>query len=373
LAGQNQGRAIDALEAYWAQKWVGGSGALPAVAEGARALADGLARYGQAVEKAQTQIKELIAALATAAIIGIGLTILTVGISDIAAGAVAGGLVAAAAAVGVDLSIEVAGIIATAILIPTFGAIESATVDLAIQLERVYGFQDQGDINWDEVLHWAEVGAVTAPIGAAVGGGVGAAGKAMAPTWGRIGARLGVEGGDFPGWVGPFGQRLAGGTAGGLAGAASAAVGDEITTGHVSGGDVIAGAVAGFVGGAVAAPSGAALAGRPVQRQPEWTLPLEGGGALIRGRWYTEHALERMAPDTPEVRAILERRALNRATALGLRPGSPEFGAWWSLHGPDPRGIPPSVVEAEIANPGSTNVRVIVNSRGDVVTVIPRH
>jgi hypothetical protein len=129
LAGQNQGRAIDALEAYWAQKWVGGSGALPAVAEGARALADGLARYGQAVEKAQTQIKELIAALATAAIIGIGLTILTVGISDIAAGAVAGGLVAAAAAVGVDLSIEVAGIIATAILIPTFGAIESATVD----------------------------------------------------------------------------------------------------------------------------------------------------------------------------------------------------------------------------------------------------
>ncbi len=38
---------------------------------------------------------------------------------------------------------------------------------------------------------------------------------------------------------------------------------------------------------------------------------------------------------------------------------------------PSPRGIPPSVIEAEIANPGSTNVRVILNQRGEVVTVIP--
>jgi hypothetical protein len=39
----------------------------------------------------------------------------------------------------------------------------------------------------------------------------------------------------------------------------------------------------------------------------------------------------------------------------------------------DPRGVPPSVVEAEIVRPGSTGVRVITANRGRVVvTVIPR-
>ena len=40
----------------------------------------------------------------------------------------------------------------------------------------------------------------------------------------------------------------------------------------------------------------------------------------------------------------------------------------------DPRGVPPSVVEAEIANPGSTNVKVIYIKRLlRVVTVIPKN
>jgi RHS repeat-associated protein len=103
-----------------------------------------------------------------------------------------------------------------------------------------------------------------------------------------------------------------------------------------------------------------------------WILPKSGGGARIRGRWYTEHALERMAPNTPEVMAELEIRALRRAEAAGLRPGTPEFKAWWSKHGPNPRGIPPSVVEAEIANPGTTGITVITNEQGGVITVIPR-
>ena len=37
-----------------------------------------------------------------------------------------------------------------------------------------------------------------------------------------------------------------------------------------------------------------------------------------------------------------------------------------------PRGIPPYFVDSEIAFPGSTNVRVSINERGDVITVIPR-
>ncbi len=39
----------------------------------------------------------------------------------------------------------------------------------------------------------------------------------------------------------------------------------------------------------------------------------------------------------------------------------------------DPRGVPPSVVEAEIAKPGSTGVKAIKAKGGQVVvTVIPR-
>ncbi len=101
-----------------------------------------------------------------------------------------------------------------------------------------------------------------------------------------------------------------------------------------------------------------------------WVLPKDGGGALINGRWYTEHALERMAPNTPEVMAILENRALERAKALGLEPTTQEFGKWMQRNGPNPRGIPPSIVEAEIAQPGSTKLQVILNEKGDVVTVM---
>lgn len=37
------------------------------------------------------------------------------------------------------------------------------------------------------------------------------------------------------------------------------------------------------------------------------------GGGVIDGRKYSEHALERMAPDTVQVRAELTKRARERA------------------------------------------------------------
>ncbi|WP_203567165.1 RHS repeat domain-containing protein [Aestuariimicrobium ganziense] len=136
-----------------------------------------------------------------------------------------------------------------------------------------------------------------------------------------------------------------------------------------------------ILGGAAVKAAGKAISktttliakgGRTTKAGGAWDLPPGGGGSSIGGRWYTEHALERVAPNTPEVMAILERRALARARAAGLSPGTPEFGAWWAKNGPAPRGVPPMVVEAEIASPGSTSVRVITNANGDVVTVIPR-
>jgi hypothetical protein len=61
-----------------------------------------------------------------------------------------------------------------------------------------------------------------------------------------------------------------------------------------------------------------------------------------------------------------------RLRRIGITEGSP---AWDDCIGEalkkiDPRVVPPSVVEAEIARPGSTNVRVITARRGQVAVTI---
>ena len=48
------------------------------------------------------------------------------------------------------------------------------------------------------------------------------------------------------------------------------------------------------------------------------------GGITYNGRRYTEHALERMAPETPEIVEELQRRVEQRAKAEGLRPDTDE-------------------------------------------------
>jgi hypothetical protein len=274
LSADNHGEGITAFEAYWSSRWMGGSGCLPAVVEAARGLAQALDSYAEAVQKAQDRVKELIAAAATAAIIGIGLTVLTAGISDVAAGAVAAGLVAAAAAIGLELSAEAAAIIATGLLVASVGASEGGLSDLAIQGERVGYFHDQASLDWQEVMHWTEVGAITAPIGGGVGAGVGAAGRALAPSVTRTAARLGVE--ELPAWMGSWSQRLAGGAAGAVSGGGSSAIADLVTNGHVSRHDVVAGALGGFAGGTIAARLRAAVAreNTAIQFEPHVTKQL---------------------------------------------------------------------------------------------------
>ncbi|MBN2794716.1 MAG: hypothetical protein JXR88_04870 [Clostridia bacterium] len=91
-----------------------------------------------------------------------------------------------------------------------------------------------------------------------------------------------------------------------------------------------------------------------------------------------------MAPDTPEVRAILEKRAIEVAEAKGYTHGSEKWYDFIKGY-VDPRGIPPMVVEDAIKNgtriPGNTSdiiecftddVSVFINLSGDVVTVIPK-
>jgi hypothetical protein len=108
-----------------------------------------------------------------------------------------------------------------------------------------------------------------------------------------------------------------------------------------------------------------------VSKNNGWVLPENGGGGLINNRWYTEHALERMAPNTPQVMAKLEARFFERAKVVKPKLNTQEFLKWCRENSPNPRGVPPSVVEAEIANPGSSGVRVFLNEKGDVKTVIP--
>ena len=68
-------------------------------------------------------------------------------------------------------------------------------------------------------------------------------------------------------------------------------------------------------------------------------------GGVIDGRKYTEHALERMAPDTIQVRAELTKRARERAERNGYTFGSKEYMEELKV---DPRGVTPSVVEETI-------------------------
>ncbi|MGW1726447.1 S8 family serine peptidase [Streptomyces sp. NPDC002306] len=108
---------------------------------------------------------------------------------------------------------------------------------------------------------------------------------------------------------------------------------------------------------------------------PVWDLPPQGGGTWIDGRWYSEHALERMAPDMAQVRAELGARTAARLRPLGIGPDHPAYAPVMAraLKRIDPRGVPPSVVEAEIARPGSTGVKVVTARRGQVVaSVVPR-
>ena len=113
-----------------------------------------------------------------------------------------------------------------------------------------------------------------------------------------------------------------------------------------------------------------------------WDM-VEGGGK-INGREYSQHAMERMAPDTPQVRAELSRRAEKAATQRGLQVGTQEYYEYCKKY-VDPRNIPPSVIEDAISStkgipgnrPGTfvhetVDVKIVINSDGKVITVIPK-
>jgi hypothetical protein len=111
---------------------------------------------------------------------------------------------------------------------------------------------------------------------------------------------------------------------------------------------------------------------------------MQKGGEIIDGRKYTEHALERMAPNTAEVQAELHTRAMERANIAGIKPGTEEYNIFINKQ-VNPRNVPPMVVDDAIRNTPALSgkspdtyvhqaldVDVIVNKTGDVITVVPK-
>lgn len=108
------------------------------------------------------------------------------------------------------------------------------------------------------------------------------------------------------------------------------------------------------------------------------------GGGVINGREYSQHAMERIAPDTPTVRAELSKRAEKAAQQKGLEVGTKEYYEYCTKY-VDQRNIPPSVIEDAISSskaiPGNRpdtfihetlDVKIVINSNGKVITVIPK-
>lgn len=117
----------------------------------------------------------------------------------------------------------------------------------------------------------------------------------------------------------------------------------------------------------------------PVPKDKGWHLSYPGG-EVIKTEFYHEHALFRISPELVQQRSILEERAIRKSHELGV-----PFNSWEEFENLtltelteagqplalDSRGIQSSIVEAEIANTGSTGrkVEVILNEQENIVTV----
>ena len=234
LLADNQGPAMDAFGTYW-QKWSGSSGYLPTCSQACTAMGKALDDYAQAVDTARVKVEELVAEIGTAVVLGVVLGVCTVGIATAAAAGVSATLIASAELVGITLT-ETAGLIISGVLVgATFGAVEAMAIDVvAIQPEKILLFHDQKDFSWSEVFQWGEMGAAGGFVGGALGAGLGAAADALPAS---LSAAMATR----------FG-RIA---LGGVGGAGTSMILDEVQYGQINPLDVAAGTVGGAAGGGI--------------------------------------------------------------------------------------------------------------------------
>ena len=234
LLADNQGPAMDAFGTYW-QKWSGSSGYLPTCSQACTAMGKALDDYAQAVDTARVKVEELVAEIGTAVVLGVVLGVCTVGIATAAAAGVSATLVASAELVGITLT-ETAGLIISGVLVgATFGVVEAMAIDVvAIQPEKILLFHDQKYFSWNEVFQWGEMGAAGGFVGGALGAGLGAAADALPAS---LSAAMATR----------FGRVALGG----VGGAGTSMILDEVQYGQINPLDVAAGTVGGAAGGGI--------------------------------------------------------------------------------------------------------------------------
>jgi hypothetical protein len=234
VLADNQGAAMAGFDTHW-QKWSAGNGYLPTCSHACTAMAKALDEYAQAVDTARVKVEQLVAEIGTAVVLGVVLGVCTVGIATAAAAGVSAALIASAELVGIALTETASMIIGGVLVGVTFGAVEAMAIDIvAIQPEKILLFHDQKDFSWGEVLQWGEMGAAGGLVGGALGAGLGAGADALPAT---VSAAMAT--------------RLGRVAMGGVAGAGTSAILDEIQYGQINPLDVAAGTVGGAAGAGV--------------------------------------------------------------------------------------------------------------------------
>jgi hypothetical protein len=253
VLAENQGKPFDAFGAYW-QRWEGFFGE---AVQGCNALAAALEQYATAIEDARHKIEIIAAAAAAVIAAGIVLTIFTLGASDAAAAAAAGGMALEAAAVETTLMSVVTSIAVDA----GIGALEGAVLDAALQVVRIEVFHDQRSFNWAELGESAGIGLVGGVVGGGLAAGGGRIASRLLPDLAASSPRL-ARGLEIAGGMPEFAKSGLGGMA---VGGGTAAITDEITTGHVNPWDVVEGTVIGGVAGGTAGRLAGKAAGAKIE------------------------------------------------------------------------------------------------------------
>ncbi|MEX2658341.1 MAG: hypothetical protein WD232_01495, partial [Acidimicrobiales bacterium] len=133
VTGANEGAAIDAF-ARLLGGWTGSH--LLAAAEHCRELATACRDFAEAVEDARDTIRQLAIEIAASIAIGVGLAILTAGISTGAAATFTAGAVARAGIVATSLTARVIAIVSRVVTFAGVGALEAGATNLVIQTGR---------------------------------------------------------------------------------------------------------------------------------------------------------------------------------------------------------------------------------------------
>ncbi|MCX4748164.1 hypothetical protein OG455_22065 [Kitasatospora sp. NBC_01287] len=192
----NSGPAVSAFDTFWARYYTSGSGWLPDASASCRAMAKACSQYADQIAAAKKKLEEEVALVGGVLIAGTTLAFFTGGLSEGAAIGASAAIVSAADALGVTVATAVADIAGTVLTGAAFGAVESATIDLAVAQPIKIGFGDQKGISATEILDSAGTGALAGGFTSGMGAGAKALSVAadgsgsIAPSLAAIATRL---------------------------------------------------------------------------------------------------------------------------------------------------------------------------------------